>query len=507
MSQQPQEPEIQEQLLKEVFRVAKIGSWEMQADDRLVWSDQTHEIFGVSSSEFNGTIEEFHRLVHPDDLERVKLVEDFTDSQTNYFKSEYRIVRPDGDLRHMQQTAIVLRDKEDKPIGFSGVVQDVSEQVQTETRLRQSQNLAALGHLSGGVAHDFNNLLAGIMGAAELIQSNETYDAKLVQDIIGAAQRGGELTQRLLAFARKQPLIKTHIRLDELFYEIVPTMNLMVGQDIRIEVETDDQLWPIEADPARLKDSLINLVLNARDAITGSGTITIACQNVTKHLPDSSGDAYVKIEVSDTGMGMSEDIRLQAVTPFFTTKSVGKGSGLGLSMVDGFVRQSGGRMELLSTPCVGTEVVLYMPRAIAKAETPTLKNDTIHYGNGEKILVIEDDQALAPLLQRQLTGLGYRALLANNKETALKVAQTEDDIKVVLSDIILADGERGPFIVSQLTRLNPNLRTVFMTGFAPDSAEVSDVLDAQALILTKPFTIKELGKALQKAVTLECQKA
>ena len=506
MSQRSQEPEIQEQLLKEVFRVAKIGSWEVRSDDRLVWSDQTHEIFGVRRSEFNGTIEEFHRLVHPDDLERVKLVEDFTDSKTNYFKSEYRIVRPDGELRHMQQTAIILRDEQDAPIGFSGVVQDVSEQVKTEMQLRQSQNLAALGHLSGGVAHDFNNLLAGIVGAAELIQNDETYDAKLVQIIIGAAKRGGDLTQRLLAFARKQPLIKTQIRLDELLYEISPMAELMVGQNIKIDVEIDGKLWLVEADPARLKDSLINLVLNARDAITDTGTITISCENVTKHLPDSSSDAYVKIVVSDTGSGMPEDIRLQAVTPFFTTKPVGKGSGLGLSMVDGFVRQSGGRMEILSKPDVGTEVVLYMPRATSKAEKPVCKNDTLQYGRGETVLVIEDDQALAPLLQRQLAGLGYNVLLANNKRTALEVAQTESDIAVVLSDIILADGERGPFIVSELTQLNPYLKTVFMTGFAPDSAEVSNVLDAQAHILRKPFTIKELAQAVQKVIGLERQK-
>lgn len=489
-------PALQYELIREVHRAAKIGTWEVTADDRLLWSDETLDLFGISRTEFSGTMDEFHGLVHPDDAERVKRVDDFADSQKTYFKSEYRVVRPDGGLRHMRQTAIVLRDDEGHPQGFSGVVQDVTDQVETEAQLRQAQKMETIGQLSGGVAHDFNNILAAIMGAAELLQLEKSYDPELVQSIVNSAKRGGELTHRLLAFARKQPLQTTKVDVANLVQGVAPMLDRLIGKDIRLSLEIAPQVWSVETDPAPLEEALLNLSVNARDAITGAGHITISVQNV----PDQSeiGDC-VEIAVADTGAGMTEAIRLQACDPFFTTKPVGKGSGLGLSMVDGYVRQSGGQLHIRSAPGSGTCIALSMPRAHLDPveEEPTIA--PAHQGNGQSVLVIEDNPELAQLFLRQLEGLNYRATLATDRQSALLEAGRVGGFDIVLSDVLLSGGERGPYVVAELRTLYPRTQPIFMTGFSAESANTGDVPHPDGLVLRKPFRIEDLALVLQQS--------
>ena len=400
MSQNRPEPTLPDQLMREVHRVAKIGTWELTSDNRLLWSDETIQIFGVERAAFRGQMEEFFKLVHPDDLERVRRVDDFAESESAFFESEYRVMRPDGELRHIRQTASVLRDSDGNPHGFSGMVQDVSEQVRTAAQLRQAQKMEAIGQLSRGVAHDFNNILAAILGAAELMQMEGAYDPDLIESIVSSAKRGGELTHRLLAFARKQPLKTTQVDVAALINDMAPMLARMVGQDIRFEVNLADDLWLLEADPAPLQDALLNLAVNAQDAIKGAGTITVYAANSTVQTPDGKTRHYVEIGMNDTGEGMSEHVRLQAPIPFFTTKPMKKGSGLGLSMVDGFVKQSGGQMTINSIPGVGTQVSLFMPRSQGKAPPEPNRADATPRGAGERVLVIDDNADLASLVLR-----------------------------------------------------------------------------------------------------------
>jgi len=256
----------------------------------------------------------------------------------------------------------------------------------------------------------------------------------------------------------------------------------------------------IEADPAQLHESLLNLALNARDAISGRGKITIACRNTVSSAAEGARRDYVEITVRDTGSGMSDHVRQQATLPFFTTKPVGKGSGLGLSMVDGYVKQSGGKMELHSRPGSGTRVLLFMPTADATTKPAPAEQTEVRQGKGERVLVIEDNLELARLTQRHLVNLGYRVCVATNRQSALTEAVKAQGVDIVLSDVTLADGERGPLIVDELARLYPDMQPIYMTGFAPDSEEVSGVLDPARFVLQKPFTTQDLAQTLRRVV-------
>lgn len=495
---QGERPMLQYKLLREVHKAAKIGTWEARSDDKLVWSDETLEIFGLDRSEFGGSIDDFYSLIHPEDIERVKRVADFADSRKTDFKSEYRIVRRDGELRHMRQAAIVLRDPKGKPIGFSGVVQDVTDQVGTEAKLRQAQKMEAIGQLSGGVAHDFNNILASIMSAAELLHVEEPHQRELVDSIIGSVKRGAELTHRLLAFARKQPLRTTQFSVARLVDGMAPMLDRLVGQDIRLKLEVPDGLWHVEADPAPLEEALLNLAINSRDAIASAGVITVSCRNISQGSPSGEPKEYVEITVSDTGIGMSETVRAKASEPFFTTKPVGKGSGLGLSMVEGYVRQTGGQMTIRSKLGLGTRISLLMPRARHPAARPAPKLDVWGTGNGETILILDDNKEFAMLLLRQLNDLGYQATYAENRQIAIEKTRNIGGFDVVLSDVLLADGERGPKVVNDLVRVYPNMKPIFMTGYTSDSDDSMDSIESNIVLLKKPFRVNHLSYIIQR---------
>lgn len=484
-----------------MHRVAKIGTWEVTADEELLWSSETLDLFGVAPDDFNGSIDEFFKIVHPDDVEIVRRLDDFENSTNDYFNSEYRIILADGDIRHIRQTAIVLRDENGAPCGFSGMVQDVSEQIEVEAKLRQAQKMETIGHLSGGVAHDFNNILAAIMGAAELLQREGKYDPDLVDSVVSSAHRGGELTRRLLAFARKQPLHTTQVNVVDSILGIASMLDRLTGPDVRVDLDLAPDTWFIDADPAPLEEALVNLTVNARDAMDGAGKITLSCGNTTRAVQEDEKQDFVEIALRDTGVGMIETVLQQASDPFFTTKPVGKGSGLGLSMVEGFVKQSGGAMHITSAPGKGTTVSLLMPRSRLHTAVIETKPSEVRHANAERVLIIEDNEELGALLKKQLTRLNFQAVITTSRETALRAAQEQEGFDVVLSDIVLANGERGPSVVEELLSIHPQTSPIFMTGFAPDDYSNLTSPLADSKVLRKPFTIRELATALNHAVS------
>lgn len=502
MREPSKEPDLQLKLLREVHRAAKIGTWEAKADNALLWSDETLELFGLERSAFQGTIDQFYSMIHPDDVERVRLVGDFSDTRKSDFKSEYRIIRPDGEVRHIRQTAIVLRSATGTPIGFSGVVQDVSDQIETEAKLRQAQKMELIGQLSGGVAHDFNNLLAAIMGAAELLQLEKKYDVELVDGILQATRRGAELTNRLLAFARKQPLRTTRFDVTHLIRKATPLYDRLVGQDVGLELDLPSGTWHVEADPSHLEEALLNLIVNSRDALDGKGLIRISCANASHSGSDVADGDYVEIEVSDTGQGMSNETRQKATEPFFTTKPVGKGSGLGLSMVEGYVRQSNGVLRIRSEPGQGTQVSIFLPRSHARQHAAeTMEKQSIE-GAGQTVLVIDDNTDLAHLIVRQLTNLNYRAISVSCGAAALEEACNMGGFDIVLADVLLANGERGPDVVARLSDLFPATRSIFMTGYASTNDLLPPAMREKYVVLRKPAEVDELARALRNVTTL-----
>jgi len=494
------EPHIPERLLREVHRVARIGTWELANSGELIWSKETLEIFGLDAHSFSGSVEQFYQAVHEEDRGNVRSIESFAESHEDYFRSAYRIVRPDGDMRHIRQTALVSRDENGDPLGFCGMVQDVTEQVVTESKLRHAQKMEAIGHLSSGVAHDFNNILAAVLGAAELLEQSSHHDKELLESIVLSASRGGDLTRRLLAFARNEPLKIVQINLPETLFRLAPMLQRMVGNDIHLNLDLDHEVWTIDGDPAPLEEAIVNLVINSRDAIVGAGSITLCCRNVVHFRPGELNQEAVEISVSDNGAGMTPDVLSQACDPFFTTKPIGKGTGLGLSIVDGFVRQSGGAMGIVSSPEEGTSVSITLPKGsiVATAEISSDRNSLV--GNGESILILEDDESLANLISKQLTMLNFAPCIAQTGDAALNAARHHNGFDIVLSDILLADGEKGPSVVQDLLRIQPQVRPIFMSGFASDSSGGSDMVLARYPFLRKPFSMMQLASAIGNAL-------
>lgn len=364
VSLQNAELERANERLKAAHKAARMGGWETNEAGELSWSKETMEIFGIKEAEFSGTLSQFHDLIHPEDRERVMREATYARQNLDHYTSDHRIIRPNGTIRHVQESAAVIRDPQGNAICLSGAVQDITERVELEAHFRHSQKIETIGQLSGGLAHDFNNILSVIVGAAGLLEMDEAYDAELVQSILRSAHRGSELTHRLLAYARQQPLRTVHFDVRKLVIEMTSMLRRVVGQDIEISTDISEKLWLIAADPAPLEDSLLNLTVNARDAMPDGGQISIKCQNICLNNTEGKPTDYVQIVVKDTGQGMTKEIKAKATDPFYTTKARGEGTGLGLSMIEGYVRQSKGHMVIQSEPGKGTAITLYLPRAI-----------------------------------------------------------------------------------------------------------------------------------------------
>ena len=389
---------------------------------------------------------------------------------------------------------------------FIGAMRDITERKRLEGQLRQAQKMEAVGQLTGGVAHDFNNLLGVIMGNAELLEDRLGADDKQVQAVIRAAGRGAELTQRLLAFSRLQPLQPKALDPAALVSGVSDLLSRTLGETIDIEIESAADLWMARADPGQLESALLNLAINSGQAMPDGGTLTIEAANATideaaAEANDAKPGAYVMVTVTDTGTGMSSEVRERAFEPFFTTKDVGEGNGLGLSMVHGFARQSGGFVSIESEVDRGTAVRLYLPRAEGAFALADREPDAAAPGGrGETILVVEDDSAVRSLAVTLLENLGYEVLAAQDAMAALSFLHTPSRIDLVLSDVMLPGGMCGPDLVEEAKRLRPDLRVLFMSGYTDHPAHGSGPLSEAAAVLNKPFRKRDLARRLRAAL-------
>jgi len=367
--------------------------------------------------------------------------------------------------------------------------------------------MEAVGQLTGGVAHDFNNLLAVIMGNAELLAESSANPAGLLANISRSAQRGAELTQRLLAFSRKTPLHPQPVDMPDLVAHMRNLLQRTLGETIEISTDVAPSLWRAQADPGQVENALLNLAINARDAMPDGGKLTITCANealgesfAAENIEVVAGD-YVVLAVTDDGTGMSEDVLGHAFEPFYTTKGLGEGSGLGLSMVYGFAKQSGGHVVIHSEEGKGTTVNLYLPRAsvepLAQADTG---NGEVPMGRGETILVVEDDPDVRSLVEAMVGSLGYRVITASTAAEG-RSALDSQDIDLVLSDVVLPGGVNGPAFAQEARDLRPGLRLIFMSGYpAAGAASQDGVLGPDDVLLNKPFRKQDIAMALHEAL-------
>jgi len=447
------------------------------------------EIVGKTISEIMG--QEYEKIGH-----RIEMT--LAGEQQSYVNC---ITYRDGATRTIHVTNVPHWGPAGNIVGFFSLVEDISELQQAEEALRQAQKMEAVGQLTGGVAHDFNNLLAVILGNTELLE-NEIGDNPLLTTIDHAATRGAELTQRLLTFARQQALQPKSIDLRELIPGLDDLFRLTLSEQVKIAIHVPEGIWPVTADPGQLESALLNLAINARDAMPEGGVLEINCENV--QVPDSdrvaAGD-YVQIAVRDSGSGMRADVLEHVLEPFFTTKDVGEGSGLGLSIVYGFVRQSGGDATIESEPGTGTEVKLLLPRSeVTNMLNEPTQGEDMKCGQGheEAILVLEDDPDVRSFAVAALEGLGYRVHEAADANAALQVLEEEaDNLDLLLSDVVLPGGVSGPELAAKAKDLYPKLKLVFMSGYAADLYTHDKIPGFDEILLTKPFRLAELSKAVQ----------
>lgn len=503
-------------------RVASIGSAAVDfRTGEWEWSDETYRIYGVTRGNFHPSAESLATLIHPEDRENLLSNLPAARKGVVPVPLEYRILRPDGAERILRREATLVRDSDGTVTGVVGTVQDVTERRATERendmlqrQLRQSQRLEAVGQMTGGIAHDFNNLLTVILGNAETFERHLPKDTplhELAEITRVAAERGAELTNRLLAFARRQPLDPKSVDIDALIGGMRKLLVRALGEHIRIETVCGAGLWRGMVDAAQLENALLNLSVNARDAMPDGGSLTIETRNVelddTYVVDQAHGAAggadivpgqYIMIAVTDSGTGMDEETRMRAFDPFFTTKDVGKGSGLGLSMVYGFVRQSKGHVRIYSELGHGTTVKIYLPRAEDEAAPSEDRfASTSVPGGSEKILVVEDDELVRNQVRAQLTSLGYNVVIANDGLQALEVLREVADFDLLFTDVVMPRGLNGRELAEQALKLYPKLPVLFTSGYADNALIHHGRLEAGAALLHKPYRKHELANQIR----------
>jgi PAS domain S-box-containing protein len=625
--------------LEQAQAVAHMGSWVRDAlneGERIWWSKETMRIFGLEPAEFDGRVETFFERVHPEDRDYVREASAATRREGRPHSLDHRIVRPDGSIRWVHESAEVVRDAAGQPLKMIGIVQDITEsrraaellresegryralfdesalpmwlfdqetlaiaevneaavrhygysreeflsktvreiwhpdevaeaiallaasseeprsavlrhvkkggasitvevfwravqlagrsyrvsvirditdQRELEERFRQSQKMEAVGRLAGGVAHDFNNLLTVIFGYSDVLlhglEPGPLHEA--MQEVRRAGERAAALTRQLLAFSRKQTLVPEVLDMGDVVSGMSTMVERLIGEDIKVSVVVSPDLGRVKADRGQLEQVVMNLAVNARDAMPKGGSLIFELQNVelddaytATHVEVEPGP-YVLLAISDTGTGMDAETQKRIFEPFFTTKETGKGTGLGLSTVHGIVHQSGGAIDVYSEPGQGTTFKVYLPRFAGDAAVPravSAINPALR-AESETVLVVEDEAAIRQLTKLILQKAGYTVLLAESPVAAEWIAGSHPGpIHLMLTDVVMP-GMRGPELAERLIRARPDLRVLYMSGYTDNAIAHHGMLDAGVEFLQKPFTPLRLTQKIREVLNRE----
>jgi two-component system cell cycle sensor histidine kinase/response regulator CckA len=446
--------------------------------------------------------------VHPDDRERVEQAA-YARLRRGDYDEVYRIIRPDGAVRWIRDRAFHVYDDAGDVYRLVGTAADVTDQRQLEEQLQQAQKMEIVGRLAGGVAHDFNNLLTVINGMADLILGELAEDDPTRPDLMQirqAGERAAALTGRLLAVSRRQILKPEVLDLSAVVAGLRDMLQRVLGEEVALTLELAPDIASIRADPGQIEQVILNLVVNARDAMPDGGTLTIETRTV--HLdaayaaehPGTRPGPHAMLAVRDTGIGMDESIRRRIFEPFFTTKAQGKGTGLGLSMVYGIVKQSGGSIWFHSEPGHGSRFTIYLPQVEgAPAPRPVPPLAAAAPGH-ETVLVVEDEPPLRELAARILSAAGYTVLQAANGPDALAlVARHADPVHLVFTDVVMP-GMNGRELVARLSVLRPAMRVLYTSGYTEDAILRHGVLDDPRRFLSKPYTPSVLRRRIREAL-------
>ena len=501
-------------------------------------------LYGLT--EFDGLYATWLKCIYREDVPRlVDHLDTAFAERARQSQVEFRFIRPtDGALRWIEERNIIFYDDEGRPTRVVGVNVDITErksaivqlraftetleervkertrelEVENEARmraeeaLRQAQKMEAVGQLTGGIAHDFNNLLGVIVGSLEMLQRRlQPTDPKIREPIelaMRGAEQSAEMTQRLLAFSRQQPLDPQSIEANRLVRGMSNLLHRTLGENIAIETVLGAGLWTLSSDVNQLENALLNLAINARDAMPKGGKLTIETENACLDeayalaQTDITPGQYVMIAVTDTGVGMSQEVAAKAFEPFFTTKGPGVGTGLGLSQVYGFVKQSGGHVKIYSEVGEGTTVKLYLPRLLGEdtaAQDAARVKAVSARPRSETILVVEDNELLSQSISEMLREQGYRVLVAREGASALEqLASEPGEIHLLLTDVVLPAGMNGRKLADEALRRRPALKVLFMTGYARNSIFHQGRLDPGVNLIVKPFTYAALDERIRR---------
>lgn len=429
------------------------------------------------------------------------------------FDVKYRVVHPDGTVKWLHDRAFPIHDENGAPRYRAGVAEDITQSVALEEQLRHDQKLKAMGVLTGGISHDFNNVLAIILGNLEIaaLDPNSPETPELINKAISAAERGGALTHRLLAYSRQQALSPTTLDGRDVINGLEAMLKTSLGEQINLEVVSGGGMWKCFADRDELETVLLNLAFNARDAMSSGGNITVEVNNArlddeyaANHEEVSSGQ-YVCFALSDNGVGMSDDVAAQAFDPYFTTKKKGHGSGLGLSMAYGFAKQSNGHIKIYSEPGIGTTVKLYLPRS----DRPLTDEKTAgpapqpSYLSKKRIIVVEDDADVRSVVVDHLASFGCLVDDSGSAADAIERISADPNYDLLLTDVILGGDMNGPELAKSVGQINPGIQVVYMSGYTENGIIHDGRLDAGITLLQKPFTRAHLFAVMVKALATD----
>jgi two-component system cell cycle sensor histidine kinase/response regulator CckA len=495
---------------------AGMGVWELDlVTQRITWSETMAPLFGVTQDQAPTSAAAFFALIHPDDRQ---MVEDSVAAarEGSDYEVEFRVLWPDGSTRWNAGRARLLRDADGKPARLLGVGTDISERKLLEAQLRQAQKMEAVGELAGGVAHDFNNLLTAMLVYATFVIDTfgpEDLRRADMEEVVKAGERAAALTRQLLAFSRKQVLKPTALDLNSLVTGMQQMLSRLIGEHVELVPLLAPDLGFVRADRGQLEQVLMNLVVNARDAMPSGGRVGVATANVDldaswSHDTVISPGSYVMLAVSDNGSGMDEGTKRRLFEPFFTTKEQGQGTGLGLATVYGIVKQSGGYIWVYSEPGKGATFKVYLPRVDRDAEVAkrVLSANDMTVGT-ETVLVVEDDAAVRALTRTILERAGYRVLDAPApSEAEALFDQHRDLISLLVTDVIMP-GSSGPKLFERLARQRPGLKVLYVSGYTDDTIVHQGQLDPGIEFLEKPFTANALKLRVREVLDRQTKHA
>ena len=487
-----------------------IWDWEIRPDS--IWrNERLLSVFGYVPENVGRGFEGWLEKIHLDDQGRVReSIGAALEGGGEDWTEEYRFIRANGSEALVCHQGVILRNAVGDATRMVGSMTDISQRRQLEDRVRQSEKMEAVGQLTGGIAHDFNNLLTVILGNAESIVHGMAQGDKLrplAEMTIMAAERGAELTNRLLAFSRRQPLQPKVVDIDNLVSGMAGLLRRAVADNVTIDISRSDTLRLALVDASQLEVAILNLGINAGHAMPNGGLLTIETKEVflddeyTQSHGEVKAGVYIKLSISDNGTGMSAEVVERAFEPFFTTKPVGEGNGLGLSMVYGFVKQSGGHAEIYSELGIGTSVSLYLPCAEPHQEIiiTALEAKTAP-GGSESILVAEDDELVRDHVSRTLIELGYSVTSAGTGAEALIALRGTPNIALLFTDIVMPGGMNGRELAAEAKLLCPKLKVLFTSGYAESAIVHNHRVDEGVHLLSKPYRRQELAEAVREAL-------